>query len=1184
VRIPIADLTKPAVLILIAGLSAWAQSDRATITGSVTDQSGAVVPGARIRAVEVNTNVERTTEGTGRGDYTMPQLTVGAYRVEVTAPGFKTFVRQNVVLTAGTTVRVDAALSVGEVTESVSVTGEMQALQTDSAKVSTAVTNRFVEDLPLVVGGQLRSPFNLALIAPEAKDTTNFAIGGGQEGGWDLTVDGISATPGAPFDQKLWTMINTPSVDAITEFSMESNGFKAEFGRAGGGMLSFVSKSGTNEFHGTAYEFLRNDKFDANTWFNNALRNPRPILKQSDFGFTMGGPMYIPKTYDGRNKTFFFMSYEGFRNRRGSSSSFRTIPLPEMYQGDFSNWKDARGNLMPIYDPTTTRPDPDNPSKFIRDPFPNAQIPQARFSQISKNVIALATMKPNMPDPSGILNPNPRNNYVVSAGGAIEPWDKMDIKADHNFTVNDRVGFLFHWGQNLLNFLGDEPPGFPVPLNDYRVDDTNTRVYRVTWDHVISPRMLNHFSFGINDWWQMKASYNFDKGWGTKLGLKNTPDPNKNFPGVVMDGYSTWGREEWGGSLNKAWAGSNDVTFTTGAHSLKLGFIYQRDHYNGYGQHTGTGGFTFRRATTSVPGDQTNLNGNGFASMLLGEVSEARIQTLRFVSDQWHYYAGYIQDDWRVNRKLTLNYGVRYEYTPPTTEGHFPDGYSNLDPDLPNPGAGGRPGAMIFAGKGEGRTGQRSMYPAWKWGIGPRLGLAYSLNDKTVIRASGSRSFAPMKNTGGSSHWHGFIGEFSWSTQDGSITHPFNWDSGIPSWPEPPFLVPDFLNRNGVTSNTVYYWQQYDAGRLPEYLNWSFSIQRQLPSNMVAEVNYNATTGHHLTTNMVDMNQTNPAIYEGYVSRMGFDGAYNLMNQNINSAAARAAGVPYPYSGFNGSVQQALRPFPQYGGVNTSSDGGDRSGNSTYHAMVLKLEKRYSNGLQMLSSYVLSKMFSTAEAANASSGGSMDAYNLKLEKSLSQNDQTHVFKFNYSYELPFGRGKKWANQGFGSHIVGGWRVAGVQIYSSGTPRMLSPGYGLRMAGAGNRVMINDYEGWRATPKNEKFDPFVDLWWEPSITNKTPGLTAPSGAKVWVYKEGFGNATLRNPKERSPWNHNENLSVARTFQITERLRADFRWEAFNLLNRVRWGGPDSGMTSNNFGLVRSTANTPRQMQLGLKLYW
>lgn len=1171
--------------VLMLGTFSWGQSDRGILVGTVNDESGAVVPSATVKATHAATNVQRVVETSAQGEYTIPGLPIGTYRVEISAPGFRTLVRDNVVLNVGATVRVDGSLQVGQVSDSVSVVAEAAQLSTDSATVSTAVTNRFVEDLPLVVGGQLRSPINLALIAPESKDTGNFSIGGGQEAGWDLTVDGISATPAAPFDQKLWTMVNSPSVDAITEFNIETNGFKAEFGRAGGGAMSFVSKSGTNEFHGTLYEFLRNDAFDANAWFNNALDKEKPVLKQSDFGGTIGGPVILPKIYDGHNKTFFFASYEGFRNRAGTSASFRTVPLPEMYQGDFSNWKDAQGNLMPIYDPATTRPNP-NGSGYIRDPFPSAQIPTTRFSELSKKIIPLATMVPNQPDPTGVLNPNPRNNYVVSAGGNILPWDKLDIKLDHNPNMRHRVGFLFHWGQQLQDFLGDAPPGLPVPLNDFRVDDTNTKVYRATWDWTITPRVLNHVSFGINDWWQMKASYNHHQGWGTKLGIKNVADPDLNFPGISMDGYSSWGREEWGGSANKAWSIADDLSVISGTHTYKFGFQWQRDHYNGYGQHTGTGGFTFRRQMTSVPGDQTGLSGNGFASFLLGEVSEARMQTLRYVSNQWRYWAGYAQDDWRATRNLTVSYGLRWEYTPPTVEGYHPDGYNNFDPDLPNPSAGGRPGALIYAGFGPGRAGSRTLYPGWPWGFSPRLGLAYSPDDKTVIRASASRSFAPMKNTGGSSHWQGFIGEFTWATTDGSITPAFNWDNGMPPWPQPPFLVPDFLNLNGAITNSPPYWQSYDAGRLPEYLNFSFNIQRQLPYQFVAEIGYNGTMGHHLTTNQVKMNQMNPKVFYDLVDRLGFDATYALMNSRMDSAAARNAGIPYPYEGFPGSasVGQALRPYPHFGNINTGSDGGDRSGNSTYNALITKIEKRYSNGLQFMGSYVLSKMFSTAEAANADGGGSMDAYNLKLEKALSRSDQTHVFKINYSYELPFGRGRKWFTSGIANHILGGWRIAGVHFYGSGTPRMVDPGYNLRITQAGNRITVLDYNDWRAKPTGEKFDPMVDLWWDPSNFEKTPMDVAPAGKKAYVAKAQFGTGTRRNPKERGPWVFNENVSVARSFQFTEQVRLDFRWEAFNLLNRVRFGGPNNSLTSQEFGLVRSQANTARQMQGGLKLYF
>jgi len=1132
-----------------------------------------------VKAVHTATNTERATVSSESGEFTLAALIAGGYRVEVEAPGFKSFIRQDVNLTPGVTVRVDVQLTVGAVSESVEVTGQAPLLSTDSPRVSTAVTPKFVNDLPLVVGGQLRSPLDLSLIAPETKNTYNISIGGGQEGGWDLTIDGISATPAAPFEQRLWTMVNSPSVDAVQEFAVDTNGFKAEFGHAGGGGFSFVSKSGTNDYHGNAYEFLRNDALDANRFFNNANRIRRPVYKQHDFGGTIGGPVLIPKVYNGRNKTFFFAALEYFRNRAGAPTRFYTIPLPEMYQGNFANWKTRTGALIPIYDPNSTTA---SGTGFTRMPFSGNMIPTNRFSTVARNTLPLATMRPNAVDPSGVLNPNPRANFITTTGAQTDPWDKLSVKGDHNFNTNNRLGFLFQKNRTQQLAIGD-PPGLPSPLNqDFQYGDTWTRVYRGTYDKVISPTILNHFSIGFNDWGQVRRAPDdqFEKGWADKLGIKNSAVPNLLFPGFRFDEYSPWGRSEWGGSYNKTFAFSDDLTWTRGAHSMKFGFTFQEDHYNGYGAHTASGSFNFSRMSTSIPLDQTGNTGNAFASFLLGQVAGSNLETLRQVSNQWRYYAIYAQDDWRVNRKLTLSYGLRWEFTPPTVEGRFPDGYSNFDPNVPNPGAGGRLGAMVYAGKGEGRLGRRTLYDAWPYGFGPRLGLAYSLNDKTVIRASAARSFGSMKNTGGSSHFHGFIGAYNWASTDLNVTPAFRLDDGIPNWPKPPFLVPTFNNDRDTP-----FWQSYDAGRLPEYFSLAFNIQRQLPGNQVVELGYNSSLGHHLVTNLVNINQVDPnLLFNTYAGRLGFQNANNLFNQNINSPAARAANVPIPFAGFNGSVAQALRPYPQYRTLNTAGDGGDRSGNSTYHAVVVKWEKRYSSGLSFLNSYVFSKMFTDAEALNAGSNGSMNHYNRRLEKALSRSDVTHNFKFAYSYELPFGKGKAFATTGPLAQIVGGWRFAGIHTYNSGAPMQMFSGYGFPIfANSANRPTVTSYEGWRSSAASGgSFDPNRDRWFDLGAFNAIPSASAPSGAKVWVNRESFGNMTVRNPKLRFPWNVNESISISRTFKAGERFSFDLRGEAFNLLNRVVWGGPDLGMTSQNFGRVFNQGNSPRQMQLGLKI--
>ena len=282
---------------------------------------------------------------------------------------------------------------------------------------------------------------------------------------------------------------------------------------------------------------------------------------------------------------------------------------------------------------------------------------------------------------------------------------------------------------------------------------------------------------------------------------------------------------------------------------------------------------------------------------------------------------------------------------------------------------------------------------------------------------------------------------------------------------------------------------------------------------------------------------------------------------------------------------QALRPYPQYVGVQTWQDGGDRSGNSSYHALVVQVRKRYSAGLELLGSYVFSKFLGDADAAAAATGGTptaMDHYNRRLEKTLSRRDQTHIAKLNYSYELPFGRGRRFANRGPLSRLVGGWRIAAIHNYFSGTPMSVSPGYGLPLGGGPNRVTVSDYDGWRAPISGDKFDPFVDTWWDRSAFARVqPDCSIPSGVKVGVPCDKFGSATVRNPKARGPSLLNENVSISRTFQFTESFRMDLRWEMFNIFNRVAWGGPDSRVSSDDFGLVRSQGNLPRQMQFALK---
>ena len=361
-----------AALLALTAAGLRAQGDRGIITGTVKDPSGAAMPGAVVTAIHLATNTSYKTSTTASGDFTVPALPVGDYQVRVENTGFKTQVENNVAVAAGATVRLDVAMEVGATQQTIEVQAHAVMLTADTARVSTEVSAKLVDDLPLVVNGAVRSPFDLATTTAEVAGSgdSNFRIGGGRIGAFGVTLDGTAATVARPDAQVSWGQINAPSVEALTEFSVESGGFKAETGHASGGTISFVSKSGTNDFHGNAYEFLRNQDLDARGFF----AAKKAVYKQNDFGVTVGGPVYLPKIYNGRNRTFFFFSYEGFRNRVGATATPYTVPPPEFFTGDLHNWVNASGKMIQIYDPATTTL---VNGTYQRTPFPNNQIPQS---------------------------------------------------------------------------------------------------------------------------------------------------------------------------------------------------------------------------------------------------------------------------------------------------------------------------------------------------------------------------------------------------------------------------------------------------------------------------------------------------------------------------------------------------------------------------------------------------------------------------------------------------------------------------------------------------------------------------------------------------------------------------------------------------------------------------------------
>lgn len=1184
-------------LTLLLSMFAMAQTDRGTITGTVTDNTGAVVPGATVTVTNLGTNTVSTAVTTSDGIYSIPALPPGSYKVRIEKPGFKSSEIASVTVIVGNSVSANFSLEVGQVSEVVEIAAQQGAqIQTENAKASSQVANRQIDQLPLVVAGTMRSPFDLTLLTPESKPiglggdagvqgpgySSNFSIAGGQGGTWGITLDGASSGT-SRFGSTEWASLNTPSIDAITEFAVDTNGFKAESGRAQGGSLNFSSKSGTNEYHGTVYEFGRNNYFDARNYFENRTST----LKQHDYGLTLGGPVRVPWVYNGKNKTFFFGSAEWFRNRAGANDFVTSVPTPEMYKGDFSRWVDPSGKVLPIYDPATTRLNPAfdsarpiseaNP-RFIRDPFPNNQIPANRISPLAQKYLDYVgnTVHPNAAGAPGTYS-YVNNNFRSFAGSSLFPWTKWSLKLDHNFSEKHKISGLYNYGLSEVLPGVDGFPQLPASVSNFRYTQQDSHVYRVNYTWTITPKLVNYLYGGVNWWKQFNFTPNIGGGWKQRgICLPGAFDCDENLLQIEFqsDGYFGWGGSAGDGSENPVFTIGDDLTIIKGSHTIKGGYLFERLHYNGFGRQTLSGLVRVSRAQTSIPqsGNSALGGGNSFASFLLGEVNGAQTENNRFVRQYWRGHAAYIQDDWKVNQKLTLNFGLRYDLTMPPLERD--DKWSDFDPFTPNPRADNRLGALRFAGFAPGEVGKRTLVEGWYNGWGPRFSFAYSPDQKTVVRGGIGRTFGLVRTTSGSTHFAGAIQIYSVPSPDG-INKLFRLDdgfivNGVNTVPQPPSLDPGFN-----TNADVDWWQGQEVSRLPENWNWTLSLQRELPGKFLVEASYNASVGVHLISGLLNFNQLpSQYIYDPVVNP--------LLNLAITNPQVRAAGFSKPYPSFpdNLSLNRALRPFPQYNNINTWSGIGDKSGHSTYHAAIFKVERRVNTGVYLQGSYVFSKLITDTDVVD-SGGRAMDHYNRRLEKSVGAFDLPHNFKFSYILDGPIGKGRKLDLGRAGNAVLGGWRFAAIHVYTSGQPIQLSGG----AVGLGGRsaALVRTLDNWVADrPDNPNYR---------ATTGFTSFFAPVCSIAVFCNANGqvvpqtntLGNAPRFNGKARRMSNLNENVSLQKSFQITERFRLDFRWEVFNIFNRVILGGPDTGITSQNFGRI-TNASPPRQMQFGLKLYF
>lgn len=1192
------------LILLTAGgaINLIAQGDRGAITGTVTDATGAVVAGAQIVIVQESTNSSYKTSSSSAGDYTLPNLPVGSYQVKVSMQGFKAFVANRVAVNPGGETRVDVKLEVGSAEQRVEVMATAQTVQTENAIVGTNVSSTMVDSLPVQVNGTSRSPFDLASAAAgEVNSAATFRIGGGNDT-VGVTLDGSSITGdkiGSDAGDGSATAMNSPSVEALTEFNVESSGFKAETGNASGGTLSFVSKSGTNAFHGSAFEYMRNQDFDAKGFFNSV----KPIYKQNNFGATAGGPVWLPKLYNGKNKTFFFVSYEGFRNRVGAGNgTYYSVPPPAFWTGNLSQWVNGSGQLYQIYDPATQVAQANG--TYTRSPFPGNIIPQNRIDPTAVPILKYLSnlLQPNrpgiVPGTYGYVN----LNYFNNTGTTITPNNRWSAKIDQNVGTRHHVDFLMNRYRDATECGPDGCPGLPNPIGTTSVGYNATEVYRGSWDWTISPSLLNRFYGGFNHFREDHGSLAVEQGSVQSTGL-NQLQPSgywksqgiclpgyplcANFPIISTGDFSSWGTNAPNGSDREVFELHDDMTKIMGSHTFKWGYFLGDAHYDGFGVQNGSGSvqFSFKNTSTPLAASEATGGGSGFASFLLGDVNGFNLDTPRYLLVNYVTHQAFVQDDWKVSHKLTLNIGFRYSMNvaPYATDGRL----STLDYTLPNPVAGGILGATIFAGTGAGRTGSNSLIPNWYGGWQPRFSFAYAINDKTVIRGAATRSFGPLLGIGQSSHQLGFAVRDTVTDQSSGLFPVYQLSQG----PGVNLSLPNVNPGVGVGTNPPSYgFTSSSADRPDSELNFSLNIQRQITNSSSIEIGWMATLASDITSNFLADNQVPYRSLPASLSPFTAAGR-SALGSLVGSATAIAAGVTSPpwtcgvgsssvcetfnqVWGNGATVTQAMRPYPQYSAIDTLDGGGDRIGHSTYHALLAKYNKRLSHGLTIQASYSFSKLLTDTDGSYSSSQYYGDMYDLRLLKSIAAFDQTHTVKLTYVYELPVGHGKHYFSSGVVGAIVGGWRISGIQSYASGLPMNIgTDAVSFPIGEFTNRPTITTYQGW-TLPYSGRFQPFQESYLQPQTFFPAQSSTA------------FGNSTRYNPDFRSWPQFNEDLGVSRIFAIKEKAHLEVRAEAFNVLNRT-WFGPIGGATTlgnPNWGKWQAQVNSPRQMQLAGRISW
>ncbi len=1124
-----------------------AQTDRGTIEGLVTDASGGGVPGARIQVVQLETNntVELATNEIGR--YFAANLPLGSYRVEVEKQGFRTVRREPILIQAQTRARADFRLELGAVAESVEVTGEAPLLDASSATLATGLTTKFIDELPLITIGRKRDITQYLRYLPGVTRDTAWGarVNGENPGNSEVYLDGAPASMG---NARGAIQENGPAVEQVGEFSVVTNAFNAEYGRTGSWFTNITIRSGTNQLHGSAFNYFANDKLNARSFF----QQRRAIVRQNEGGFTVGGPVYLPKLYDGRNRTFFFLGQDLFWNRGVAAGNLLTIPRADFRQGDFSNLRDGSGNVIPIYDPSSTRPDGRGSS--VRDPFAANRIPAARLSPISRKITEL------MPAPDW---PDRQSENWSNRTGSAPRFDTRvtTLKGDHSLSTRQKLAVTYS-DQSRPRLIGGRGWGMDTPLEGFQDQHIDSRTGRLNHDFIFRPNVLSHFTFGIDRYLNPSVSITRGQDWNKKLGIRGLPWDFGAFPYAQFSGGTAspipFSDQRNSVTANGRVTFNENLTWTRGRHSMKFGFAYYREYQNSGESRDGSGNFLFSNSTTSQPNAGANFSrwGQSFASFILGEVHQAQTRSPLIRGARFRYWGLFAQDEWRRSR-FTLSYGLRWDYTPAAFDVN--DRATSFDPTVANPGAGSQLGALVYAGSGPGHIGRRRIADNWHRGFGPRLGAAYELNHRTVLRASGGVYYAPSLQPRLPAD--GFTSTPTFTAVDG-FTPVYNWENVFPQdFPRPPFIDPTFQNGQNIE------WVGRDNARPPQILTWTLSIQRELLTNLALDVSY---IGRHSTHLVASSALARPNVVDARYLSLG-----PVLNQAITSSAAVAAGIRSPFAGFdkyrNNTVAQALKPFPQYIDINKVNDP---TGISRFHSLQVKATRRYSSGLTMLAFWTWSKNMTNVEGgaldSSPSDGPLQYPLNRSGEVSISNEGPAHDFTCSLAYDLPLGPGKRILNwTGAAGRFFGGWQIVVYARRASGDALSVTTGNNLSPLGyPGKRASLVAGQPVHLVSDSRSFDPAANLFLNPAAFSVPASFELGNTARVLDWARGWTKKS-------------ESISLGKRTRITERLGATLRADMENPFNFVRWSNPVTDRSNASFGRVTST-QAGRTMQLSLAL--